>query len=144
MKDEQDERLYYLSKNVIAKEKFFKFNKRNLIEAIVSFLVLQLILEIMNFTGIVRIFVTIIIGTALVWFMVKGIKNRSVTQILMAEYQFRKRKRELCLRGPEWKRKEGAYKYAESRDEAALRKFVATAKNRLDEFIEQYSEENDS
>ncbi len=140
MTDEDDITLYHLTKNVIDKTKIFGFPKRNLMEAAISLVLLILVLFLIPFTTIVRVIAFLVFGTALFVINLRGIHNHSITQIMIAEYKFRKNRRILRLYGPEWKRKKGGYSYvSESSDNEKIRKIAETVKQRINQFIDENS-----
>lgn len=133
-----------LTRNVYSKEKFMGVDKRNIVEAILFLVLLILILWIIPFTRIVRIISFIVLAPTLVIFGIRGIKHRSVLKMLSAEIKFRKYRRRLHLRGPEYVRKKVKTRYDESEDESLLEHGWRLAKERISQFIEQYGEEEDS
>lgn len=141
----EDEMLFNLTKNVIQKDKILGISKRNWVEAIVEGVLIFGLIAVLPFTPIVKIVSLIVIEVVLGFFNLRGYKNRSLIQIITAEYKFKKNRRELHLRGPEYKWTKGAYKYDEDDgNKSEFEKLYGFAKKRISGFVEKYSDNNNS
>ena len=88
--------------NVIEQGNFLGFPYRQWAEAIGFTLLFILIVLLIPFTKIAKFFICLVYGFTIFGFSLKGIKNRSITLFLSDEYKFRKNRRILHLRGPEY------------------------------------------
>lgn len=140
----EDELLFNLTRNVIQKNKFLGIEKRNWLEAIIEGVLIFLLIMVLPFTPIVKIISTIVIEIVLGFFNLRGFKNRSLLQIIMDEYRFKKNRRKLHLRGPEYKWTKGAYAYEEDGNKSELEKLYGLIKRGITEFIEKNSDNNNS
>lgn len=134
-----------LTKNVIRQGEIFGFKQRNIIEAIISILFLLIVLFVIPFTTIVRVVVFIIWGTGLVILNLHGIKNRSVSEILIDEIRFQARKRRMHLRGPEYERQSGLAATNNESNKSDAEIILEFFKKKIEEFVDEYAdEESDS
>lgn len=143
-KDEQIADNYRLTQNVLTNDKVLGLNKRNWAEAIIITAMFLIGLNLIPFTMIVRGFASAVFGTSLFVFLLRGIKHRSVIQMILKEYKFRKNRRRLHLRSPEYVRKKVRSSYSESEDESIAEHYFKYVKGRIDRFIDEYSEEENS
>lgn len=88
--------------NIIEIGNLLGFPYRQWAEAIGFTLLFILIIALIPFTFWVRFFICLVYGFTIFTISLNGIKNRSVTQFLLDERKFRKNKRVLHLRGPEY------------------------------------------
>lgn len=143
-KDNKEGKLYNMTKNVINKGKIFGKNKRNWAEAIIYTIIVIVVVLSIPFTKLVEtitllVLVPVVFGTNLI-----GIKHRSLSEIIIAEINFRNNRRRLHLRGPEYVRKNYKSTYTESEDESLAEHHYKLIKQRIDEFVEKYGAEEDS
>lgn len=136
--------VYHLTKNVIESSRIMGIRKRNIVEAILFTGLILTIINIIPFTNLVKIISSIILGLFSVVLNIKGIKHRSLTEVIVAELKFRKRRRRLHLRGPEYVRQKFQSDISETEDESLAERLYRQFKSSLDEFVEQYSEEENS
>lgn len=137
----EDERLFELTKNVIRKDQLLGIDKRNWLEAIVEGVLVLLFIMILPFTAIVKIVSIIVIEVVLWFFNLRGYKNRSLIQIILAEYKFKKNRRMLHLRGPEYRWTKGAYTYNEDdSNKSEIEKLYGFIKKHVSRFVEKYSD----
>lgn len=135
---------YTLTKNVINRNKILGFNKRNWGEAILYTTIVACIVFAIPFTDIVTI-MSLVVLVPLVFFVnLYGIKHRSLSEIIIAEMNFRSNRRRLHLRSPEYVRKKSKTTYTESEDESLAEQHFKLVKQGLNEFIEKYASEEDS
>lgn len=132
-----------ITKNVINKNKFLGFNKRNWGEAILYTFIVVAIIFAIPFTDIVTTMCNIVLGPLVFFVNLYGIKHRSLSEILIAEMNFRNNRRRLHLRGPEYVRKKYKTTYTESEDESLAEQHFKLLKQGFDEFIEKYASEED-
>lgn len=128
-----------LNENVIIKGKFYSIPKQNIREALFFTLLVAGIINGIHFTDLVKTVSSIVLCPVIFLVCIRGIKHRSVLQILYSEYKFRKRRRSLHLRGPEYVRKESKYASEESADESIAETVGRIALTKFRDFIEKYS-----
>ena len=118
---------------------------RNLIEACLASGVALFIIGHINFTNSVKGFYSAVFGIGLFWLVARGYKNRSFTQIAVDYFKTVKNRKVLHLRGPEYVRQDIKLKGgSESSDETYAKQIIKWSKGRLNNFIDEYSEEEDS
>ena len=141
---EAKKKISELTQNVIERNKVMGINKRNIGEAIIFTLLIFLIVVVIPFTELVTIIICIVLCPVAFIGCIKGIKHLSVTEILFAELEFRKNRRRLHLRGPQYVRKKSRNSYSESEDESLAEKCFRFIKQRFYEFLDEYGKEEDS
>ena len=139
--NEVKKRISELTQNVIERNKFMGMNKRNIGEAIIFTLLIFLIVVAIPFTDLVTTIVCIVLCPVAFIGCIRGVKHLSLTEALAAELQFRKYRRRLHLRGPQYVRKKSKNSYSESEDESLAEKCFRIIKQRFNEFIDEYGEE---
>ena len=140
---EAKKEVYELTKNVIERNKFMGQNKRNIAEAIISSLLILTIIIAIPFTDLVTTIVCIVLCPVAFIGCLRGVKHLSVTEAFMAELQFRKYRRRLHLRGPQYVRQKSRNSYSESEDESLAEKSFRLLKQRFNEFLDEYGKEED-
>lgn len=128
-----------LTRNVITKGKFHGIPKRNIGEAIFFTGLVGSIILAINFTDLVTIASTLVLCPLIFIICVRGFYHRSLLQILQSEYRFRRNRRELHLRGPEYVRKENRYANEETADESYIETITRVLREKLKEFVEKNS-----
>ena len=145
MNEAKDPRIYDITRNVLTKSKIGGLDKRNIAEAIISAALAAAVIFIIPFTTIVKGMSCAVICSALIVFNLRGIKNRSVSQIVIAEINFRKNRRKTHIRGPEYKwQKGGMYSYDEDGTKSAFEKGWEFIKGHINGYIEKYSDPDNS
>lgn len=141
MQDELNEKDLYtrLNKNVMIKGRFYSIPKQNIREAVIFTLLTFGIINGIHFTNLVKTASGVILCPIIFIVCIKGIKHRSVLQILYSEYKFRKRRRILSLRGPEYVRKESKYASEETAEESVAETVGRIALTKFRDFIEKNS-----
>lgn len=129
----------WLNQNVITKGKIRGIPKRNIYEAVFFTTTATLIIGSIHFTQIVTIISLIVLIPIIFLLTIRGIKNRSVLSILVAEIKFHKNRRILHLRSAEYVRKENKYAKEENCDESVIETIIRITKNKLINFIDEYS-----
>ena len=129
-----------LNKNVITKGKTFGIPNHNIVEAIFFVFLTVLIILAINFTKLVTNICLIILVPIVLIFFLRGLKSRSVLQLLVSEIKFRINRKILHLRSPEYVRKENRYANEESADESVVEAIGRIAKEKYREFIEKNSD----
>ena len=132
---EEEKEYAELTANVLQKGKLFGIPYRNYIEAILGALLVFIIINLLPFTPLVTTISSIVLCISVIFFAIRGFKNRSITQIFFAEMRFRKRKRRLHLRTPEYKRRARLEGY---NDESVFETIIRKAKSGYYEFIDTY------
>lgn len=132
-----------LTPNVIKTGYILGKPRRNWIEAIIVDAIFIAILFIIPFTSTVRNIILLIIGPSIFYFFYRGIMNRSVIEMLTAEYRFLKNRRVLHLRGPEYvKKKQSLSNYIGGDDEDLIDRIVRSITGKLREIAKNWSEED--
>ena len=132
---------YSFTDNVIKKGVFLNNPTRNWIEAALSTAFVLWVINSIHFTGIVRLIASLTFGGATFFFMLKGIKNRSVTEILIAEIKFRRGRRKLHLRGPEYKRQKKDFSSMEGGNESIAQRYWKEWRQKLLDFAKENTQE---
>lgn len=145
MEEQKDEgQEYTLTKNVLTKGKHFGVNDRNWAEAFVFSIIVATIILAIPFTEIVTKVSLFVLLPIVFGLNLKGIKHRSLTEMLKAEIKFRQNRRRLHFRGPQYVRKNYKTTYTESEDESYAEQHYRIIKQRFNEFLEKYGSEEDS
>lgn len=100
--EEKDPNLWFLNKNVISKGKTFGIPNRNIFEAVFFTSLTEYCIVSINFTKVAFVSCTVIICPIVFGLFLRGLKNRSVLQILFSSIKFHFNRRELHLRSPEY------------------------------------------
>ena len=129
-----------LNRNVITKGKTFGIPNHNIVEAIFFVFLVVLIILSINFTKLVTNICLIILVPIVSIFFLRGLKSRSVLQLLISEIKFRINRKIIHLRSPEYVRKENRYANEESADESVVEAIGRITKEKYREFIEKYSD----
>lgn len=143
-KENNKNEVYHLTKNVIEHSKILGIRKRNIVEAVVFTFLILAIVNAIPFTRLVKIISSLILGGFSIALNLRGIKHRSVTEVVAAEIKFRKRRRRLHLRGPEYVRQKFQSDISETEDESIAERYFKRIKAGIGEFVERYGEEEDS
>jgi hypothetical protein len=144
--EEKDPNLWFLNKNVISKGKTFGIPNRNIFEAVFFTSLTEYCIVSINFTKVAFVSCTVIICPIVFGLFLRGLKNRSVLQILFSSIKFHFNRRELHLRSPEYVKKENQYANEETINESFFESIWRHIQKWLRSFIEKYSdsEETDS
>lgn len=102
--------IYQMNKNVVQQGSFLGIPYRRWIEAIVFASIGAGIICIINFTALVKGIAGTMAFVSLFGIFLRGIMNRSITEVLIDEIKFQKNKRVLHLRGPEYVRKKREFR----------------------------------
>lgn len=102
--NENNEISFIFTINIVDTGAFLGIPWRRWIEGLCFGGVGVLIICAINFTSLVKTIISLIVFFTLFFFGVKGIMNRSITEMLLAEIKFWKNRRELHLSGPEYLR----------------------------------------
>ena len=144
MNEDKDPRIFHYTKNVIQSERFMGIQKRNIYEAIAIVVFLIVVIASLPFTSVVKTMSIIVLCPTTLIICIRGVKNRSIGQIITAEIKFRKNRRELHLRGPEYKREKGEMHYDENANDSIAEKGIRIVRTKINEFIGKYSDPEDS
>lgn len=138
---------YSIISNVVESGYLLGIPYRNWLEGIISFLLILIFVLLIPFTNVVRAVIVIIYGLGAFIFNLRGIMNRSLSQMFIAELNFRRNRRILHLRGPEFKKsKQDFSKYLgsdESNGKILLLKIRDRVNSYADSVIEKSEVEND-
>lgn len=133
---------YEIIPNVYETGTLFGIRKRNWIEAFSFGGIAVGLIQLIPFTDLVNGIVSVSVFSAIFAINLRGILNRSITEIISAELRFKKNKRILHLRGPEYVKKKqdfSMYGGDESNGQVIIKKF----KRRVGEFGQNLIEESD-
>ncbi len=139
-KKERDFATYPLSKNVIRQGEFLGYPIRNWIEGLVFGGIAVFVIQHIPFTTLASIVFTLLWGGAATVFGIRGIKNRSVTEMLMDQLKYLKNKRKAHLRGPEYVRNKKEFKEYNIKYSTVAEQLLAGAREKLLEFAYKHSE----
>ena len=143
-KNTEEGKIYTLTKNVINKGKILGKNKRNWAEAIICTTIVVVVVLSIPFTELVETITLLVLVPVVFGINLIGIKHRSLSEIIIAEINFRNNRRRYHLRGPEYVRKNYKSTYTESEDESLAEHHYKLIKQKINEFIEKYGAEEDS
>ena len=130
---------YHIGKNVVNSNQIMGYDKRNWLEAFLFAGCVIFIISLIPFVRDIKIVVTIFFSILTFFFGLIGIKDRSITEIIIAERKFRKKKRKLHLRSVDYAREKGAY--YEGSDTSILERYTIRIKSSIDKFVEENSSE---
>lgn len=135
---------YDFNHNIISRHRIWGVGKRNIIEGAISTIIADLIILAIPFVSEVKIVLLISVSAVVLIFNIRGICNRSVSEIIIDEIKYQNRKRELHLRGPEYvKEKTTSYGGGYS-DQSIAEQAIGKIKERIDEFLEKNDRERHS
>lgn len=142
MKDEFDKDwlLTNFHSNILTKGKTHGIPHKNIIEALIAVVIIALIILIIPFTKVVTNVLLIVLCLTTFIVFIRGYKRRSISSIIKAEKQFKKNRRILHLRSPEYKKEEVKLANEEYTDESFFQSVYRLAKERIVEFVDKYSE----
>ena len=142
---EQNENLdeYFITPNVIESGLFFGIPHRHWFEAVFFTLLVILIINAIPFTSIVKGVLCVTFGVTVFRFHLQGLCNRSVTEMIAAEYRFMKHRRVLHLRGPEYVKKKQDFSQYAGGDETNLERIIRQFKGRLNDLADSILEDSD-
>lgn len=133
---------YELNENVIRKRKVGKIPMRNIIEGILFGGCGVLIVCQVNFVSKIKIMISVVVFISILVGSIKGIKRKSFTQIVLKEITFRRNRRELHLRSPEYEQGESKFKNDDGNETSYATVYIEKIKKRINEFVEKYSDED--
>ena len=133
--NEETTRDLMLGKNIVKVGEIFGIKTRNLIEGIICAFLVVIIISNINFKPQIKLILNLSGAVLAILGNIKGIKNKSLSQNLLAEIKFRKRKRKLHLRSPEYIRE--VVNGGEYEDESAFERWTRKNKERIDRFVEE-------
>ena len=140
MRNPENMEVFELTSNIISTGQILGMKQRNVIEGgIMTYIAIRIIGNI-PFIFKVKVVLWILVSIALMIFNIRGIKGCALTEILIAEIRFRKNKRELHLRGPEYvKEKKSSYgsNYSEK---SIAEEVIDWGRGHLDRFLKENSE----
>lgn len=131
---------YPLSKNIIRQGVILGYPVRNWIEGIVFGGIAIFIIQHIPFTTLANFVFTILWGGAATAFGIRGIKNRSVTEMLIDQVKYIKNKRKAHLRGPEYVRNKKEFKEYNIKYSTVAEQLLAGAREKLLEFAYKHTE----
>ena len=132
---------YTFNKNIIGGKKIFGINTRNIIEAIISIMLAGAVITAIPFVNEVKILLLIVAVIGLGGFNLKGIRQRSVSEMAIAWFRYKKNKRELHLRGPEYVKEKKNTINAGYSDKSVAEELIGKLKKRVDRFLAENSED---
>lgn len=138
--EEKDPNLWFLNKNVISKGKTFGIPNRNIFEAVFFTSLTEYCIVSINFTKVAFVSCTVIICPIVFGLFLRGLKNRSVLQILFSSIKFHFNRRELHLRSPESPKFvciKKAYDNTAEKTENIINESIEKAKSSVEEIMFQ-------
>ena len=139
-----DPLITYFTPNILRAGYWFGKPRRNWIEAALVLLIFIVIMMGIPFVTSVRNVIIICIGGPLFEFFVRGICNRSVFQMIKAEFRYQRNRRILHLRGPEFKQsRQNLGKYMGGEDEEIFDRIGNFIKEHLLKIAYEWGEEED-
>jgi hypothetical protein len=145
MANENEEKSRYnISLNCMESEQFFGIPHRRWFEAIFFAFIVIVIIRLIPFTDVVKNVLSFTFGGSTFAFFLKGLFNRSVTEILMAEIKFSKNRRVLHLRGPEYKKQKQDFSKYAGGDETNAERLIRRFKEALNGYADKVLEDSDS
>lgn len=128
---------FRIFENVIQSGQIFGIPHRNWGEAIIFTGCVVIGILMAPFTEIATLMGIIVFGFASFITFLRGYKNRSLTQILIAEAKFRKNKRVCHLRGPQYVRNKRVIISADMEGQSKASKMINNAKAKLIELAKE-------
>ncbi len=146
MKDREEDREmnYQLRLNCIENDSFLGISYRKWVDTFVFGGAVFLIIMVIPFTSLVTTILLVTIMIPTIMLCIHGICNRSVSEMLFAEMRFRKNKRVLHLRGPEYVRQKTDFSKYAGGDETNGERIVRTIKESLNRYADSILEGEDS
>lgn len=141
--NEQNDVIYRITPNVIETGYFFGIPVRRWVEAIVFCVLFDLFVMAIPFTTTVHTVLIIVIDAVLFGFSLHGIHNRSIIQFAIAEWKFRKTRRVLHLRGPEYVKKKQDFNSYIGLDNTNFGLIVARVKGFLNNYADKVIEDKE-
>ena len=134
---------YPLSKNIIRQGVILGRPTRNWIEGIIFGGVTIAIIQHIPFTTLASLVFTALWGGAATAFGIRGIKNRSVTEMLIDQIKYIKNKRKAHLRGPEYVRNKKEFKEYNIKYSTTAEQIYAGTREKLLEFAYKHGQNDD-
>lgn len=129
------EQQYAIFKNVLRKGLLLNIPYRNWVEAVIFSFFGVCLVCLIPFVKKVKITVCVIVVILIFFASLRGIKNRSITQIVIAELIFKRRRRRLHLRTPEWQKQT---RQEINTNESLAESVVFRFRDGIDDFVEKY------
>ena len=121
--------------NVVRKGTFLRISYLNWAEAAIAAFISAGIISLIPFIPSIKRALIILVGVTVFVFVLRGIKNRSYIQILFAEFNFRRKRRRLHLRAPNYKKSK---KVEVINNESYIETIANYLRRRNDEFVEKH------
>ena len=132
-----------ITKNVLDKNNFMGFQKRNWIEGVIAASAATYLIRLIPFVSSLKSVVSVITFSTILFVTLVGIKSRSLTQVLVAEYKFKKNRRKLHLRSCEYVRERTLDK-GNYEEQSYAGRIYKTINKKIDRFITAYHQDPDS
>ena len=129
-----------ITHNVLNQNDFLGKPKRQWAEAIAFTFLFFLIVSAIPFTTVVRWVIFLVFGGAILFIGIRGIKNRSLIEIIIGEVKFLKRKRILHLYGPEYKRQKGVAAGGQDTSMSDAERIIEYVKQKVTDFTDKYAD----
>ncbi len=137
---EDEEYCVLITQNVINQNDIIGIPRRRWIEAIVFTFLFIMIISLIPFTSVVKNVILLVFGGGLLFLCLHGIKERSITEILISEIKFQKKKRILHLAGPEFKRQKGVAAGGQNSDMSDAERLMLYVKEKINDFTDKYAD----
>jgi hypothetical protein len=139
----QNDVIYTITPNVIETGYFFGIPIRRWVEAVGFSLLFDILMLIIPFTTTVHTVLIVVMDAVIFGFSLHGIHNRSIIQFTVAEIKFRKTRRILHLRGPEYVKKKQDFSSYVGLDNTNLGLIVAKVKGMLNNYADRVLEKEE-
>lgn len=139
---EEQEKIFttLITKNVLRQGEFLGIPKRNIAEAVLAVVAFITFLFVVPFSSIVRNVSILVYGIPIFIFFLHGIKNRSVSEIIIGEVRYLRKRRALHLRGPEYVRQPGKSASGNETKRSDFQGISEMVKEKVKGFIDEYSD----
>lgn len=141
-KDKEISTEYDFNENVVRKHKVGKTSMRNIAEGVLFGGCGVLIVCQINFVLQIKTMVSVIVFVSILFGSIRGIKRKSFTQVVLKEIAFRRNRRKLHLRSPEYEQKESRFKSDDGDEKSYAAVYIEKFKQQINEFVEKYSDED--
>lgn len=131
----QENKNIELIDNVITQGTFLRIPYINWAEAIIASAIVVLLIKLIPFVPSIQYALMILLGAATFAIFLRGLKNRSFSQIVLAEIIFKHKRRRLHLRAPNYKKSK---KVEVINNESYLETVLNHIKRANDNFIEKH------
>lgn len=141
MVDKNGEEIFRIPDNVLKSKRYLGFKRRNITEAIISFIISAFLIYQISFVMRVKIIFIICVGASVAFINLIGIKNQSISEIILNFIKYKKQKPVLHLRSVKYAKskkttvnKKG--EFITTLNESIAEKYIRLAKEKFEEYKE--------